>query len=1332
MKTNHTKKSKGYIALMATIVISLVLLVMTVEQGSSGWYSRFNILGTESKEQANALAEGCAEQAQAILLTDPSFVGNLTINSTNGTCNILPIAIDSPTPGLVTIKTQGIVNNSYANLSMVMEMNDLHLNAIPSAPSTGTIFVTIQVINDSSGSNNAGDVTVTIGAVSPSINNFAGSESGTAVIVQPTLPTYSVSASALPNYSVSRSNGCDGTGGISAGEVKFCTITYNDITTTLTVIANVKNDNGGTTLPSGVTLSINGTNAVLGTAVPVSAGTHTVSAVTPAGYASSAWGYDCSAGGNITILQGQNKTCVINFDDLPPPAPSCADTVMILDRTGSMSSTDRANERVAANSLVDLYAGVLPPATPPQLGVGSIGGLDGSAANVPTLGQLTTIYNNLKTSITSMMNNTSSVGSDLSAGINVATNELNSARHISGKNKVLILVSDGDPNEPSGSVNYDTGFKSANSNNQNTGGELWSNPIGAYNDLGTDTSDPVSENDRHQFGDFGFGGGAGLPSGGAVRGIEVSLDAWATAGTTNTPANSSRSPSGATSPNQWTNPNNAFTSNNSYATNSTNGQAQGYSNFGFSIPSNATITGIQVTTEAITSGGGALATTTAIFPSGQGTYTSWSGDEGDVDETNSPDCSSNDSVIENNSNDRESVNIDLSSIPNGATITNITVLTYDRGDSNSGGTYKTFARLDGTNTDAGLNLTATGTSGCNQKSQIINVPDTVKSSGTDLEVGVMKVSGNNNTVRVGAIRAQVTYTQAGSGTIAVSLSSNNGGTFTATKNVAVTGAETSSSPSGNSSSDMWGRTWIPADFNNGNFVARLQNNSTTGVTVSVDQIIVNVFYTTPVSSGAACQIEVDLSWNNGSSWTSTKTQTINGTETTYVLGSATDDWTSSHSWTPTEFSNANFKTRVRAVDPGSGCDSTAVEHIDWLQAKVYYRQSVDPVQAALNSADTAKLSGIDIFTIHFGGDVSGYNGKELLANLASGNTAVSSHQNGSLADVGGSSNGNTGQVSPTAQSSDSGGDGNGFEVNPNNAFADGPSGTSGSAQNINGPGDRHRYSGYNFVIPPGATITGIQTRLDWWVDSTSGTNTMNVELSWNGGATWTSAKTETNESTSSSNSRTLGASNDTWGRTWSTSDFSNTNFRVRVTSNSSVTTRDFYLDWIPVTVSYSVNTENSDGDNFFVAPTSADMQGIFNFIGEQVCPASLNLSATPPPTTGTIIVLTNVTNNNGGSLNPADFTGRVNNANNPSATSFAGDSVVGVAITVNPGGYNITQDGEVGYTTSLGATCSADAGSDPITAGETRVCVINNDDIPPPPPPPNLNFNTNSWQETPN
>ncbi len=79
---------------------------------------------------------------------------------------------------------------------------------------------------------------------------------------------------------------------------------------------------------------------------------------------------------------------------------------------------------------------------------------------------------------------------------------------------------------------------------------------------------------------------------------------------------------------------------------------------------------------------------------------------------------------------------------------------------------------------------------------------------------------------------------------------------------------------------------------------------------------------------------------------------------------------------------------------------------------------------------------------------------------------------------------------------------------------------------------------------------------------------MDVELSWDGGTTWTAAKTDSQETTTE-HTVILGGSVDGWGRTWSVGEVSDANFRVRLTSNSSSSQRDFFLDWVPVKVHYT-------------------------------------------------------------------------------------------------------------------------------------------------------------------
>jgi len=181
----------------------------------------------------------------------------------------------------------------------------------------------------------------------------------------------------------------------------------------------------------------------------------------------------------------------------------------------------------------------------------------------------------------------------------------------------------------------------------------------------------------------------------------------------------------------------------------------------------------------------------------------------------------------------------------------------------------------------------------------------------------------------------------------------------------------------------------------------------------------------------------------------------------------------------------------------------------------------------------------------------------------------------------------TGFKDPSANAADSGGDGNGYDSNPTRAYSNNASfavdNNSGNGTGTNCTGadkDKHRFYNYGFTVSSGATINGIQVQLDAKADSTNGNPTMCVQLSWDGGTTWTTAKS-TSTLTTSEVSYTLGGTADTWGRTWSSSDFSNANFRVRVIDVSSDTNRDFSLDWVTVNVHFNGGTPaNNDQSPF--------------------------------------------------------------------------------------------------------------------------------------------------------
>ncbi len=208
---------------------------------------------------------------------------------------------------------------------------------------------------------------------------------------------------------------------------------------------------------------------------------------------------------------------------------------------------------------------------------------------------------------------------------------------------------------------------------------------------------------------------------------------------------------------------------------------------------------------------------------------------------------------------------------------------------------------------------------------------------------------------------------------------------------------------------------------------------------------------------------------------------------------------------------------------------------------------------------------------------------------------------------------NTGFHTPTANLADGGGDGNGYEVGPTAAYVadslnavDKNSGTNAKNTCTNLGKDRHIFYNYGFNIPVGSNISGIELKVKAKADSATGSPKVCVQLSWDGGKTWTTTLSK-NLGTTLKN-YTLGSTASTWGRTWSANDFSNANFRVRIIDVSQSATSDFYLDGLSVRVTYNANPASISGIVF----EDLNGDGVWNNTEPPISGARLILRSTGP------------------------------------------------------------------------------------------------------------------------
>lgn len=136
----------GFVALMAAVVISLVLLLLTIEVGTVGWYTRFDVLDREFKAQSVTLAHSCLERAVVQLVADTSYRGDATSTAAYGSCYIFPITLPLESPGRLQLQVRAVVSNAYTTLVAVYNMHDIQVGMPPdSFPSNGNEDVSISL-----------------------------------------------------------------------------------------------------------------------------------------------------------------------------------------------------------------------------------------------------------------------------------------------------------------------------------------------------------------------------------------------------------------------------------------------------------------------------------------------------------------------------------------------------------------------------------------------------------------------------------------------------------------------------------------------------------------------------------------------------------------------------------------------------------------------------------------------------------------------------------------------------------------------------------------------------------------------------------------------------------------------------------------------------------------------------------------------------------------------------------------------------------------------------------------------------------------------------------
>lgn len=100
----------GFMALISTIIISVILLSMAVSLNFTNFYTQSNTLDSELKETSFNLAESCVNIGLLKLIQNPNYhPDNELVNINSNTCTIISINVD-------TIETMANYKNYITHL----------------------------------------------------------------------------------------------------------------------------------------------------------------------------------------------------------------------------------------------------------------------------------------------------------------------------------------------------------------------------------------------------------------------------------------------------------------------------------------------------------------------------------------------------------------------------------------------------------------------------------------------------------------------------------------------------------------------------------------------------------------------------------------------------------------------------------------------------------------------------------------------------------------------------------------------------------------------------------------------------------------------------------------------------------------------------------------------------------------------------------------------------------------------------------------------------------------------------------------------------------------
>jgi len=118
---SYSAHNRGFIALLSSILLSVILFAAVVSLGQRGIIGRFILLEGENKKISQALAEACVQVAIISIVNDAEYTStNVTIPVDTKTCTIVSATPNTPSAGQSRIRTKGESHSATTNLEVVV------------------------------------------------------------------------------------------------------------------------------------------------------------------------------------------------------------------------------------------------------------------------------------------------------------------------------------------------------------------------------------------------------------------------------------------------------------------------------------------------------------------------------------------------------------------------------------------------------------------------------------------------------------------------------------------------------------------------------------------------------------------------------------------------------------------------------------------------------------------------------------------------------------------------------------------------------------------------------------------------------------------------------------------------------------------------------------------------------------------------------------------------------------------------------------------------------------------------------------------------------------